>query len=183
VAAVPVLGPRFWKRAARVTLNGVPVAVNLNKDGLRVAFSCVRHNRIEPNEAECDIFGLDQASRDALTRAYDHARTLILAAVGAGGSVGDMVVEAGYDGVVAQLCKVDIVSITHEWLEPGWVTHIRGQDGVLPFANSIVNESLAPGVDVNLAKTILASAMKIAFPTPTRRRPSRRPSPASRRSK
>lgn len=156
------VGARVWKPAARVTMNGIPVAVNLNRAGHRIAFRVVRHNRIEPNEAECQIYGLSSAARQAITTAFERAREAILGKGGTG-SIGDLVIEAGYDGVVQQLTKVDVIDVEHEDLAPGWVTTIRGQDGVLPFSNAFINESLAPGVDVNLVKNLLATSMRVAF--------------------
>lgn len=156
------VGARVWKPAVRVSLNGLPVAVNLDRNGLRVAFRCTRHNRIEPNECEVQIYGLGRASRTAITTAFEKAREVVLKA-GGRGSVGDLLLEAGYDGVVQQLAKVDIIEVVHEDMRPGWVTTIRGQDGVLPFQNAFINESLAPGVDVNLVKNLLATAMQVAF--------------------
>lgn len=156
------VGSRVWKPAVRITASGMVVAQNLDRNGLRVAFRVVRHNRIEPNEAEVQIYGLATSTRTALTTAFERARDLILGKGGTG-SIGDLVIEAGYDGVVQQLSKVDIIDIEHEELLPGWVTTIRGQDGVLPFQNAFINESLAPGVDINLVKNLLATSMKVAF--------------------
>lgn len=156
------IGARVWKPAARVKMNGTVVATNLDREGHRISFRCVRHNRIEPNECEVQIYGLATRTRTALTTAFETARALILGKGGTG-SIGDLVVEAGYDGVVQQLTKCDVVDVWHEDKSPGWVTTIRGLDGVLPFQNAFISESIAPGVDVNLVKTLLATSMKVAF--------------------
>lgn len=153
---------RIWKRTCRITMNGHMVAEHFDEGDHRIAFEVERHNRIEPNKGRVQIYGLSQANRDLIRKRFDQARQSVLDG-GGSGSVGDLVVEAGYDGNVEQLSKMDIVDIEQEPLDPGWVLNIEAQDGVLPFANSIVNESIAPGVDVNVVKTVLASAMKVAF--------------------
>lgn len=156
-------GTRIWGRGARVLLNGVMIAQHLpQQDGHRIEFRVVRHNRIEPNECEVRIYGLADEVRASITAGWEAARALILAA-GGNGTVGDLILQVGYDGVLEQMCKCDIVEILHEPITPGWVTTIRAKDGVLPFANSLVSESIAPGVDANLVMKTLAASMKIAF--------------------
>lgn len=157
------LAERLWNRCARVKMAGVLVAEHKpDEDSHRIAFSIERHNRIEPNTAEVRIFGLSKTTRTAMTSAFDAARALILGKGGVG-AIGDLVVEAGNDGVLSQIAKMDVLSIDHEPLRPGWVTTIRGQDGVLPFQNSYTNTSVAPGVDVNVVKSLLVASMKTAF--------------------
>lgn len=156
------VGARVWKPAASITLNGVPFVLNLDREGYRISFRVVRHNRLEPNEAEVQVFGLHERTRTLLSANFEKARALLLGKGGTG-SIGDMVISAGYDGIVSQLSKVDLIDIEHEDLQPGWVTTIRGQDGVLPFQNAFINESLAPGVDINLVKNLLTTSMQTAF--------------------
>lgn len=154
---------RLWNRGARVKMNGKLIAEHLDDDtGHRIAFNIERHNRIEPNTAEVRVWGLSKTVRTAITAAFDAARKLILGKGGTG-SIGDLVVEAGNDGVLSQICKMDVISIEHVPLRPGFVTVIKGQDGVLPFQNSFVNTSIAPGVDANVVKTLLVQSMKVAF--------------------
>ena len=154
---------RIWNRCARVRMAGVLVAEHKpDEDSHRIAFSIERHNRIEPNTAEVRIFGLSRTNRTAMTSAFEAARAVILGKGGVG-AIGDLVVEAGNDGVLSQIAKMDVLSIEHEPLRPGWVTTIRAQDGVLPFQNSYTNASVAPGVDVNVVKSLLVASMKTAF--------------------
>lgn len=153
---------RLWHRCARVKLNGIPVADHGVGGGHRIEFDVVRHNRVEPNTAEVRVYGLGRAKRAAISAAFDAARQAILAAGGVG-SIGDLELEAGNDGVLSLLTKCDIIDIKHEPIGRGFVTIISAQDGVLPTQNSIVNQTLAPGLDVNLAKSVIASALQVAF--------------------
>jgi hypothetical protein len=156
-------GERIWHRCARVSLNGKKIAEHLpQKPGHRIVLRIARTNRLEPNTGEVQIYGLAKEVRTAISSAFDAARKLILAG-GGSGSIGDLVVEAGYDGVLEQVGKMDIISIEHEEADPGYVTTIKAQDGIFPFKHSVVSESLAPGVDVNLVKTVLAQSMRVAF--------------------
>lgn len=165
---------RLWKRAAKVTLNGHLVAAfglaaspagsglsSSDELGHRIRFDVERHNRVEPNKGTVTIFGLNERNRTLISKRFDHARRSVLQA--GGGSVGDLVLEAGYDGATSQLTKMDVVDIEHEPLNPGWSTTITAQDGVVPWANSIVNESIVPGVSVETVMSLLAASMRIAF--------------------
>lgn len=157
------IGTRIWNRGARVLVNGVKLAEKLpRKDGHRIEFRVHKHNKVEPNTADVRIFGLSPTERHAITSAFESARAAILAA-GGSGSIGDLVIEAGYDGVLERLCKVDIIDVQHEPLRPGWATIIKGQDGIFPFAHSFVNETIGKGVDVDLVMKTLAASMQIAF--------------------
>lgn len=156
------IGTRFFQRCARVRLGGKVVAESVRSHGNRIEFSVSLHNRIEPNEGEITIYGLGETTRNAITTAYDTARAAALAG-GGNGSVGDVELDVGHDGLLGNVFKADITEIRHRKLRPGWQTTIVARDGLLPFANGIVNETIAPGVDVNLAMTALATSMRIAF--------------------
>lgn len=160
------VGHRLWKRCARIKLNGTTVAEHGPEGhGHRIVFRVSRHNRVEPNDADVQIYGLSKEKRQRLTTAFETARTRVINA-GGYGSIGDLSIEAGYDGVMGQLCLMDIVDITHEDLAPGWCTTIIGRDGVLPYGNTVVNESFGPGVPLNLVLQTLATSMGVALDSP-----------------
>lgn len=155
-------GAQLWQRAARVTVAGQVVGDSIGGDGHRISFSVTAHNRIDPNDGEITVFGLSQRNRDAISHAYDLAREAAIRG-GGNGSVGDVTLEVGHDGVLSQVFKADITEIRHRRERPGWSTTITARDGLLPFANGIVNETIMPGVDINLAMTVIATSMRIAF--------------------
>lgn len=100
----------------------------LRVDGLRVVFKIDRDLQPSPNQGEITIYNLSEASRAKLE------------------DVGQRVVlEAGYEGSVAQIFSGDVRRAFSTKQGPDWVTKIEAGDGERAIAFARVSKSYGPG--------------------------------------
>lgn len=109
-----------------------PRVVNaLQVDGLRVTFEVKKSTGKDPNTADVRVFNLKDESR---ARMQGKGQKLIL--------------QAGYEGTVAQLFSGDSTLIDHAHKGPEWETRILCGDGERAYRFARVSESFAPGTRV-----------------------------------
>lgn len=169
----------LFGRSCRIVVNTTAIT-NLRGDGLDVTFRVVRHNRLEPNVADVQIFNLPKAIRDRLTAQYNEARRKAIEdrladaskPVIAGkelepgvGPFGRMRVEAGYGEDLEILSEGDITHLEHERASSGteWITRVRAQDGYVAWRYGFISESLGTGVDIGDVQRIISGSMKAAL--------------------
>lgn len=117
----------------------VPTALRI--EGLRTTFKVTRDPKPEPNVLELSIFNLSPASRGELA-----------------GRGFRLILQAGYDGAVAQVFSGEVTRVTHERNGPDMVTKILAGDGARAYAHARVRESYRPGTPVSqvIARTVQA---------------------------
>lgn len=127
---------RLYNRKATVTLNDVEVS------DLRLTFSVKNTTDPEANEAEAEIYNLNENTRGRIT-ALDRPR---------------LVIEAGYEDVFGEIFRGKSVQVYSYKGRTGWVTKAQAKDGA-DALRKMINVSLAPGASLEQAFTGVAKQL------------------------
>lgn len=121
----------LFKRAVRVSLASAdPADPGVSITDLRVALKIKKTLKKEPNTCEVSIWNLAATTRAKMQ------------------SVGErFIVEAGYQGTIAQIFSGSSSYIDHAHDGPDWVTKVQANDGEIPLAQ-LVKGSFAKGTSV-----------------------------------
>jgi hypothetical protein len=115
-------------------------------EDLRVSFRIHKTLKKEPNTAEVSVFNLSENSRAALQKRHVA-----------------IILEAGYDGAIAQLYSGDSRFIDQVSEGPDWVTKIQCGSGERAYQYRRVAKAFKRGTSVKLVVSQVAEAL--GFPT------------------
>lgn len=123
---------RLFDRRAQVTIGpsgGLGLVVN--QDGLRFAFEVEKSSTSEPNKLTLTLFNLNDASRGLISERD-----------------ADVVLEAGYRGLVSRIAKAQITDIRQVRQGPDTKVTIECGDGVDAMRDSKATVSFEQGVSI-----------------------------------
>lgn len=136
---------------ATVTLKtGVLVMDAMAGNGRRLAidFEVSSNRSNNPNQAVCQIYGLNETNRQAIS------------------SEGVAIsIYAGYEGVHKLIFQGDITTVQVIKLNPGWAVKITAGDGIKPFTESVVTKTYASGTEKSDIVKDVIDSMKLAAKT------------------
>ncbi|TPV96233.1 MAG: hypothetical protein B7733_05855 [Myxococcales bacterium FL481] len=136
---------QYWHRNVEVRLgDSEPFVSSVDGDGPRVSFSTRSHNRFEPNEGMVRVFGLGADIRGAISDQFHTAEQKILDAGGTG-IITPLDIYIGDRDATSSIFRAGIISVSHQYRAPGWITEIKAKESAIPFANTFLSKSLPPG--------------------------------------
>lgn len=141
----------LFNREARITVGDIVIhsTVELRegqavRQGLDVAFEVERDDTPKPNTCDLTIWNLNSSNRGKVQRL---------------GKTAQVIIEAGYQGSMAEIFRGTIEDARSTKDRVDWVTTVEASDGGRPLRSSRVNKSFPPGTAVSTVLTSLSESL------------------------